>query len=356
VLTAVECSRGSRLIGSTDAITVVIPVIDDAGPLAALLADLQAQRGVTLQMIVADGGSRDDSPVLAQAGGATVVSAAAGRGRQMNAGASAARGEWLCFLHADSRLTHPHQLKAAVDRLSSQGDDRIAGHFPLRFIRQSAGRRRFYRFMEAKTATGRRYTVNGDQGLLLRRDFFEALGGFDTRLPFLEDQRMAAAIERHGRWCLLEHRLATAARRFEREGERPRYLLMALIMAMYIVDVPAFFERASGLYARQRDTRRLALTPYFDLLRALWRECGTRAALRVCWRIAGVALGQSWQLFFAIDIAMAPLTGDRRHATRLHDRWLARVIHNRPVQALWMVVLLGVVFGPMQLWCRLLDR
>lgn len=342
------------LIESAVTLSVVIPVIDDAGPLAALLDDLGAQRDISLQIIVADGGSHDNSIAVARNRGATVVSAPAGRGRQMNAGAAAARGDWLCFVHADSRLTRPDQLARAVQRLAAQQDRRVAGHFPLRFMRNCHTHRFFYRFLEAKTATGRRYTINGDQGLVLRRDFFAELGRFDTRLPFLEDQRMAAAIERRGRWRLLHDRLATSARRFEQEGEHPRYWLMALIMAMYIVDVPVFFERAPQVYARHGETGRLRLMPYFRLLRRLMQECGPRASLAVAWRIAGVMLSQSWQLFLALDLALEPLFGRERYLTRLHDRVLRHVIVHPPARALLLIGGAAWLFGLMQLryWLR----
>lgn len=339
-------------------LSVVIPAIDEAEALAALLADLNAQQGIAKEIIVADGGSRDETCAVARRGGAQVVESAPGRAAQMNAGAARARGTWLCFVHADSGFTHPRQLALAIACLEAAHRNRVAGHFALRFVRRGRGRRFLYRYMQAKSETNRRYTINGDQGLILRATFFADLGGFDTRLPFLEDQRMAATIERAGGvWRLCPHRLATSARRFETEGERARYLLMALIMAMHIAQVGVFFERAPDVYARQRDTGRLALMPYFRLLRALWRDCGAMAGLRVSWRIAGVALGQSWQPFFAVDVLLETLAGTRRrHAMRLHDRWMVPWIQHRLGQALLMVVLLGTVFGPLQLWCRLREN
>lgn len=336
----------------------MIPAIDEAEALTALLADLDAQQGVALEIIVADGGSRDATRDVARSAGAAVVESAAGRALQMNAGAVQASGAWLCFLHADCRLTHERQIADAVTRLVAEADARVAGHFALRFMRIAKSRRFVYRYMEAKSATGRRYTINGDQGLILRAGFFAELGGFDTRLAFLEDQRMAAAIERAGgRWRLCDHRLATSARRFEREGERARYALMTMIMAMHLAGVDAFFARAPGVYARQGDTGRLMLMPYFRLLRALWRDCGTRRSLRACWTIAGVALTQSWQPFFALDVLIEPLSGAGTYrATRLHDRWLKRLIQHRAGQALLMGALLVLVFGPLQLWCNVREE
>lgn len=322
----------------------------------SLLADLAAQRDVVLQVLVADGGSTDQTVVVARAGQAEVVSSAPGRGAQMNAAAARAIHPWLCFLHADSRLTHPRQLADAIDCLGADDPTRVAGHFALRFVREIRGHAFFYRYLEAKSTTSRRYTINGDQGLILSTRFFDELGGFDTRLGFLEDQRMAAAIAAAGQWRLCPHRLATSARRFEREGERARYLLMALIMAMYTAGVSRFFERAPGVYARQSQTRRLRLGPYIDLLASLWRECGTRASLAVSWRMAGVALSQSWQPFLAVDVALEPLVGRGGHARRLHDRLLRPLLQNRLLQGVLMLAGLAWVFGPLWLWCRLRNK
>ncbi|MES1940923.1 glycosyl transferase family protein [Salinisphaera sp. T5B8] len=337
-------------------LSVIVPAIDEATAITSLLADLAAQRDVVLQVIVADGGSSDDTVAVARAAGAEVIASASGRGIQMNTAAARARYDWLCFMHADSRLTHPGQLAAAIACLDQIGDHRVAGHFALRFVRETAGHAFFYRYLEAKSATSRRYSINGDQGLIMRARFFHELGGFDTRLPFLEDQRMAAAIAAGGRWRLCPYRLATSARRFEQEGERARYLLMALIMAMYSADVPCFFERAPAVYKRQSQTARLVVTPYIDLLAALWREYGTCAALKVSWRMAGVAVSQSWQPFLALDVALQPVLGTRRYASASHDRLPTGVLHNRAVQGVLMVVGLCWVFGPLRLWCRLRNK
>lgn len=337
-------------------LTVIVPAIDEAEALAPLLADLAAQRDVVLQVLVADGGSTDQTVAVAGAGHAEVISSAPGRGVQMNTAAAHAAHPWLCFLHADSRLTHPRQLAAAIDCLEAVRDRRVAGHFALRFMRTTRGHMFFYRYLEAKSATSRRYTINGDQGLIMPARFFNDLGGFDTRLPFLEDQRMAAAIDANGRWRLCPYRLATSARRFEREGERARYLLMALIMAMHTAGVSRFFERAPGVYARQSQADRLALSPYIDLLVSLWRECGIRAGLVVSWRMAGVAVTQSWQPFLGIDVALEPLLGARRYASRLHDRLLRHLLQNRMLQGVLMVAGLLWIFGLLRLWCRLRNK
>ena len=330
-------------------------MLDEADALSGLLADISAQRGVCAECVVADGGSTDAGLDVARAHGARWITAERGRGAQMNAGAQDARGDWLCFLHADSRLTHPDQLHDAVQTLAAESDlTAVAGHFALCFIRRAGSRPRLlYRYMEAKTATGRRYTINGDQGVLIHRRLFTCLGGFDTRQRFLEDQRMAAAVAAHGRWVLLPHRLASSARRFETEGEGARYTLMALIMAMYIADVDVFFRRAPRVYPQQSATGRLCLMPYFRLLRALVREHGVGASAGVGWRIAGILLSQTWQLFFLLDVALGY---PRVPLARSYTRYAARLIEQPLSQALLFVVLWALVFGPLQLWCWLSER
>lgn len=283
---------------------MVIPALDEADTLPRLLAALGAQRGVSLETIVADGGSTDGTPDIAAAYGARVIAAPRGRGAQMNAGAAAAGGEWLLFLHADSRPAAPDQLRRALDTLRARGERRLAGHFALRFERERHGHRFLYRFMEAKSASNRRYTINGDQGLLLRREWFQTLGGFDETLPFLEDQRMAAQIEDGGAWVLLPDRLTTSARRFEAEGLGARYLLMAVIMAMYTAGERGFFEAAPDLYRAQAETGRLRVRPFLALA---WRHyaardrAGRRAFRR---RLRSVALSQTWQLGLMVRAAL----------------------------------------------------
>lgn len=297
---------------SRPVLSVVIPALDEAAALPRLLGALAAQRGVSFEVIVADGGSADGTPDVAAAHGARTIVVPRGRGAQMNAGAAAAGGEWLLFLHADSRPTGPDQLRRALDTLRGRGATRLAGHFALCFERERHGHRFLYRLMEAKSASNRRHTINGDQGVLLRRDWFEALGGFDESFPFLEDQRLAARIEDQGAWVLLPDRLATSARRFEAEGLGARYLLMGLIMAMYLAGEEGFFAEAPTLYRAQTETDRLRLSPFLKLA---WRRYAAkdRAARRAfCRRLGAVALGQAWQLGLMLKVACGGGKAERR--------------------------------------------
>lgn len=337
-------------------LSVIVPTLDEAGTLPALLDALAGQRGIELETVVADGGSTDATPDIAAGHGARVVTAPRGRGAQMNAGAGVAAGEWLLFLHADCRPTADDQLRGALDTLRARSNRRTAGHFALRFERAGADHDFLYRYMEAKSATGRPHSINGDQGTMLPAAWFRSLGGFDESLPFLEDQRFAARVREHGAWCLLPGRLATSARRFEREGPGRRYLLMAIIMGLYAADLRTFFERAPDVYRAQAETGRLLLTPYFRLIRRLMREMDAREALRRWYAVGGFVAEQTWQPCLALDVLLErPLRG-RRPATVLHDLGFDRLVRHPPGRALVGVATLAVSLGVLAPWWRWRER
>lgn len=310
-------------------LSVVIPAIDEAASLPPLLHQLRGQRGVELELILADGGSRDGTRRLARELGARVVDAPAGRGRQMNRGAAAARGDWLLFLHADSGLVEAEQLARALAalrrRIARVGHDRVAGHFRLRFRRQQQGSDLAYRYYEEKSALNRPECTNGDQGMLLSHRFFDRLGGFDEGLWFLEDQRLAETIRSRGEWITLPGHLTTSARRFEREGLRNRMILSALIMNFHAIGMEAFFHRAATVYRNQGDTGRLRLTPLFRLVDDLNREAGPAEARRR-WLATGRYLrSHAWQPFFWLDVALQPLFRGRHPLLWSYDRLFGRL-------------------------------
>lgn len=311
----------------TPRLSIIIPALNEGLALPGLLADLACQAEMDTEVIVADGGSADDTRYIAIAGGARVVASAAGRGLQMNRGAATARGKYLLFLHADSRLAAPRLLADAVEALTgaiaSGGHDSVAGHFRLSFMRTRAGNDLAYRYLETKTALNRPGTINGDQGLLLSRAYFTRLGGFDETLPFLEDQRIAARIEASGCWLTLPGVLLTSARRFESEGFHRRYILMGIMTGLHAAGEHSFFEKAPAVYRSQADTNRLLLSPFFGVvLRMMRQEWGIGGTVRVFCRLGKYARTNSWQIFHFLDVLMRRLTNRWGHPfLRLHDRF-----------------------------------
>jgi len=318
-------------------LAVIIPTLDEADVLPDLLAQLQTQSGLTLEIVIADGGSSDATPALAIAAGARLVQAPRGRGTQMNAGARVAQAEFLLFLHADSELPDAGLLQGALAALRQEPDRRIAGHFALRFRRRQPGHELFYRYLEAKTRLNRNGTVNGDQGLLLHRRYFAELGGFDDSLPFLEDARIAAKISASGRWQLLPGELHTSARRFESEGHEARYTLMALMMGLHAAGAHEFFAQAPQVYRAQAQTEGLALRPLLALARSVLRQRGIWKTLRAAGRYAR---GNGWQLFFWRDVRRND--GSRR-CLKFYDRRLAAAL-DHPFFDTLMALLLALWF------------
>lgn len=336
---------------SAPRLAVVIPTLNEAGSLPQLLDDLSRQ-SIALEVIVADGGSSDATAARARAAGARCLAAPRGRGAQMNAGARSTRAGCLLFLHADSRLASSGQLAEALTALDHErafGDDSVAGHFPLRFDRAQPGHEPLFRFMEAKSRTNRGGTINGDQGLLLTRTYFERLGGYDARWPFFEDQRIASMIFSTGRWILLPGELRTSARRFEREGHGRRYALMGLMMLMHEAGLERFFDEAPAVYAAQDRTAALRLGPFVRTARRLL----TRNLLTdpgVLLRCGKFLRRNAWQLALALDLTLNDPKGAPAQNSldwqRRFDRGLAARLDHPVADGLAGLIVAALLLAP----------
>ncbi|MDD9893333.1 MAG: TIGR04283 family arsenosugar biosynthesis glycosyltransferase [Gammaproteobacteria bacterium] len=280
-------------------LSIIIPCRNEASKLPRLLQQLATQEDIKLEIIVADGESEDDSILVAKATGAKVSTSAANRGAQMNQGAALASSDWLLFLHADSALTHTKQLQRALAHIKNQQGDLVAGHFPLTFIDRPQHQRR-WRVLEFKTTTNLPLTISGDQGLLIQKSNFEQLGGFETHLPFLEDQTFAAKLHTLGRWVLLPDQLETSARRFTRQGFTQRYLLMTLIMVAYCCRLPAFLN-PKALYPEQGKAQPISLAEHIRRFNQLSFQQHWFAVISLYWRIAGLARENLYQAPLWLD-------------------------------------------------------
>ena len=213
-------------------IGVVIPTLNEEKYLPGLLADLR-RVVVPLDVVVADGGSTDGTAAGATAAGARWIAAPLGRSRQLNAGARAARGEWLLFLHADTRLP----LLARRALLSAVQAELGLQAAVFRFAVDRAGW--WMRAIEWGAALRQRlYRLPyGDQGLLVRRELFDAVGGFPD-IEIMEDVEMIRRIKRRGVGIrTLRAALVTSGRRYEREGPVRTWLKNVMLVSLYLAGV-----------------------------------------------------------------------------------------------------------------------
>jgi rSAM/selenodomain-associated transferase 2 len=213
-------------------LSVIIPTLDAAREIGPTLRALAAARAVG-EIVVADGGSRDDTLALARAAGARIVAAPRGRGAQLAAGAAAARGAWLFFLHADCRPLAGWE--AAVERfLGAPGAAGQAGYFSL--VLDDA--RPAARLLERLVAWRCRLLAlpYGDQGLLIARPLYDALGGF-AALPLMEDVALARRLGRK-RLAPLGAAVCASARRYRDDGYLRRMLRNLLCLSLYFAGLP----------------------------------------------------------------------------------------------------------------------
>jgi len=214
-------------------LSVVIPTLESASPLAenlcALAVDLSEREN---EVIVADSGSTDTTLAIAEANGAVIVSAPRGRGPQLAAGARAAKGNWLLFLHADTRLGAGWLVEAELF-MASEESDTCAGVFRLSFADDARAARRLEAVAAWRSrALGLPY---GDQGLLISRHFYDALGGYRS-LELMEDVDLARRIGRR-RIHHFEAVALTSATRYRRAGYVRRSARNFSCLALYFLGV-----------------------------------------------------------------------------------------------------------------------
>jgi rSAM/selenodomain-associated transferase 2 len=219
-------------------LSVVVPALNEAEQIVATLAPLQRLRAGGHEVIVVDGGSTDGTPHLAAPLADRVLRAERGRARQMNAGARAAGGDVLLFLHADTRLPDGAD-RLIVEGLARSGrgwgrfDVRLSGRHPLLVITGPL-------FSLRSRITG---VATGDQAIFVRRDWFEQAGGFPD-IPLMEDLALSRTLKRRGRPLCFWHRVTTSSRRWEQKGIVRTILLMwRLRLAYYLGADPADLAR-----------------------------------------------------------------------------------------------------------------
>ncbi|SEA29401.1 TIGR04283 family arsenosugar biosynthesis glycosyltransferase [Rubrimonas cliftonensis] len=224
-------------------ISIVIPTLNAAPTLGPTLGALGpgVADGVIREVIFADGGSTDDTADIAEGVGARLVAAPRGRGTQLAAGAEAARGDWLLFLHADTRLS-PDWPAAMRSHVATRPD--AAGWARLRF--DAAGAAPSFVAGWANLRARRLALPYGDQALLISAALYRAVGGHPPA-PLMEDVALARALGRR-RLAPLACTAETSATRYETEGWAARGARNLLCLSLYSLGVPP--QRIQRLYER----------------------------------------------------------------------------------------------------------
>ena len=211
-------------------LSIIIPTLDEAEAVVALLQQLQSLRARGHEVILADGGSKDGTVALAEPLVDRVLVTAAGRARQMNAGAAVANGQMLWFVHADSRIPE-------------RADDYIlksAGPVWGRFNVHLSGDRMLLRVVERLMNLRSRITgiATGDQGIFVSRALFERIGGY-ADLPLMEDIDLSKRLKHEQTPVCLHNTLTTSSRRWEQKGIVRTILLMWTLRLAWFLGVPA---------------------------------------------------------------------------------------------------------------------
>ncbi len=201
-------------------LSIIIPTLNEASTLEGCLRRLAVLRCRGHEVIVVDGGSADHTPALVGGEADQVLQAPRGRARQMNAGARAASGDVLLFLHAD---TH---LPAGADRLildALDASERVWGRFDVRLSGAHWLFPVIAAMMNARSClTG---IATGDQGLFVKATVFSSVGGF-AEVPLMEDIEISRRLKRRSRPACLSQKALTSSRRWEQRGVLRTVLLM----------------------------------------------------------------------------------------------------------------------------------
>jgi rSAM/selenodomain-associated transferase 2 len=222
-------------------ISIIIPTWNEAACIAETIGELRRQD--PHEIIVVDGGSTDATIELAR-GADQVLTSAAGRALQMNAGAASATGDHLLFLHADCRL-EPGALDVVDQALSHSSI--LAGCFSMRVDAGGWG----FRSIDACATARVRWTgiAYGDQGLFLRRHDFERLGRFPL-MRFMEDVFFSRTLARYGRVVVLNKKIYVSPRRWQKVGLMRQTMRNWTLTALALAGVSP--DRLAEYYPRVR--------------------------------------------------------------------------------------------------------
>jgi rSAM/selenodomain-associated transferase 2 len=220
--------------------SIIVPVFNEASLIRRFLTHLR-ERAPGAEIIVADGGSTDSTIDLAAGLCDGRVESQRSRATQMNAGANAAHGEILWFVHADADL--PSQCLEEITRIMEDSNV-VGGYFRIRLPRPA-----IYRLTDsfAHYAGILLRMRCGDHGIFCRRTAFVDVGGFPT-VPLMEDVEFFRRLHRYGRVVHSQKRIVVSPRRYEAIGPARLTFAYSFIATLYIFGVPA--SMLAAIYKR----------------------------------------------------------------------------------------------------------
>ena len=206
-------------------LSIILPVLNEEASLPDVLARLQYLRQQGHEIIVVDGGSHDNSLMLAQQAADKVIVSQPGRAIQMNSGAELATGDILLFLHADTIL--PEEVERILSEIEG---DTFWGRFDVRL----SGRRFIFRIIEAMMNFRSRITsvATGDQAIFITTGLFEKVGGY-PEIALMEDIAISKQLSGVARPLCITNRVVTSSRRWEDRGIIRTILLMWKLRLYY---------------------------------------------------------------------------------------------------------------------------
>ena len=199
-------------------VSVIIPTLNEAGSIARTLS--RVRRASACELIVVDGGSQDGTAECVRPYVDQLLTAPRGRARQMNAGARAANGQTLLFLHAD---TLPPERFAEMIAQAVADSEVVGGRFDVSVDAPGWPFRLIGSLMNIRSRlTG---IATGDQGIFVRRSVFEKMGGY-PEWELMEDLEFSRRLKRAGKIACLRARVKTSARRWQKHGITKTIVLM----------------------------------------------------------------------------------------------------------------------------------
>ena len=225
----------NRLELNKSSVAVVVPLLNEIAMMPSLLSYLQSID--VDELVVVDGGSQDGSWKALLASGVHAVRSEPGRAKQMNAGASGLKSDYIVFLHADTQL--PKDFRPEI-----QG---AWGRFDVSFKPSSIGMYVVAFFMNLRSRLS--HIATGDQAIFVKRDVFDSLGGFQE-MAIMEDVDLSHRLRQFERPFNSRKKVTTSARRWQQDGVLKTILLMWRLRLAF-----TFGARPSLLKQRYRDVR-----------------------------------------------------------------------------------------------------